>query len=312
MADTPLANEVEAFLAELSQTASPATLDAYRRDLTALIEHQQSCGAPEVENLDSRSVRHFLGAERARGLAPRSLQRRRAALSRFSEFLVEQGRLNHNPVTLNRGPRTPKDLPRPLDVDQLAQFLDTPHDGSPLSVRDQAMLELLYSSGLRLAELASLELGDLQDQRVRVIGKGSKPRQVPVGQRAREALKAWLGIRSSLAADGENALFVGQQGRRLGHRAIQQRLVTQARRRGLPEHLHPHRLRHSFASHLLESSQDLRAVQELLGHANLSTTQVYTRLDWQQLAHSYDQAHPRARRHTGRGDSSDNEPGKTP
>lgn len=306
MVDTVLADQAEAFLAELGQTASPATLDAYRRDLMALIEHQQSRGASGVESLDSSSVRHFLGAERARGLAPRSLQRRRAALSRFSEFLIQQGHLDHNPVTLNRGPRTPKDLPRPLDVDQLAQFLDTPHDGSPLSVRDQAMLELLYSSGLRLAELASLDLGDLQDQRVRVIGKGSRPRQVPVGQRAREALKVWLDIRSNLAVDGEQALFVSQQGARLGHRAIQQRLVTQARRRSLPEHLHPHRLRHSFASHLLESSQDLRAVQELLGHANLSTTQIYTRLDWQQLAHSYDQAHPRARRQTPRDDTPGN------
>ncbi|ALM51016.1 tyrosine recombinase XerC [Halomonas huangheensis] len=308
---TKLVSEVEGFLTELGQTASPATLDAYRRDLTSLIEHQQSRGADQVEGLDSKAIRNFLGAERARGLASRSLQRRRAALSRFSEFLVERGLLTHNPVTLNRGPKTPKDLPKPLDVDQLAQFLDTPHDGSPLSVRDQAMLELLYSSGLRLAELASLDLGDLQEQRVRVIGKGSRPRQVPVGKRAREALKCWLGIRSTFVADDEKALFVSQQGRRLGHRAIQQRLVTQARRRGLPEHLHPHRLRHSFASHLLESSQDLRAVQELLGHANLSTTQVYTRLDWQQLAQSYDQAHPRARRRTGRGDTADTEPEST-
>ncbi|HSH12371.1 MAG TPA: tyrosine-type recombinase/integrase, partial [Desulfurivibrionaceae bacterium] len=187
-------------------------------------------------------------------------------------------------------------LPRPLDVDQLARFLDTPTDGSPLAVRDQAMLELFYSSGLRLAELAGLDLGDLQDRRVRVLGKGSKPRQVPVGRRAHQALEAWLKARGTLAGEGETGLFVGRRGGRLGHRAIQKRLATIARSRGLAEHLHPHRLRHSFASHLLESSQDLRAVQELLGHANLSTTQVYTRLDWQHLAAGYDAAHPRARR----------------
>lgn len=158
------------------------------------------------------------------------------------------------------------------------------------------MLELFYSSGLRLAELAGLDLDDLQPQRVRVRGKGGKPRQVPVGRRARAALDAWQAIRGALAPPSESALFVGARGRRLGHRAIQKRLAELARRRGLAEHLHPHRLRHSFASHLLESSHDLRAVQELLGHAHLATTQVYTRLDWQHLAASYDAAHPRARR----------------
>ena len=158
------------------------------------------------------------------------------------------------------------------------------------------MLELFYSSGLRLAELASLNLGDIQAQRVRVVGKGNKPRQVPVGRKAAHALKAWLGIRATFTSPEEPALFVSQQGVRLGHRAIQKRLALVARERGLPEHLHPHRLRHSFATHLLESSHDLRAIQELLGHAQLSTTQVYTQLDWQQLADSYDQAHPRAHR----------------
>jgi len=296
MAERRLGDAVQRFLAELGQTASPATLDAYRRDLAALLVYLDEHDIADDKALNVASLRRFLASERSRGLAPRSLRRRRAALSRFSEFLVEQGQLGHNPVALTRAPKTPRDLPRPLDVDLLGHFLDTPHDGSPLSVRDQAMLELLYSSGLRLAELAALDLNDLQANRVRVIGKGAKPRQVPVGRRAAQALTQWIGLRSAMAGDGEMALFVGQQGNRLGHRAIQRRLVTQARRRGLPEHLHPHRLRHSFASHLLESSHDLRAVQELLGHANLSTTQVYTRLDWQHLAESYDQAHPRARR----------------
>ncbi|MCK2185640.1 tyrosine recombinase XerC [Halomonas getboli] len=306
MADTtPLTRQVEACLAELARTASPATVSAYRQDLAALTAFLDAQGVDDGGALDVALMRRFLGGERAGGLAPRSLARRRAAVARFAEWLRRDGRLAHNPTELVRTPRAPKDLPRPVDVDALARFLDTPHDGSPLAVRDQAMLELFYSSGLRLAELAALDLTDLQPQRVRVLGKGGKPRQVPVGARARQALDAWLGVRGALAGDGESALFVGARGGRLGHRAIQQRLAQLARRRGLDEHLHPHRLRHSFASHLLESSQDLRAVQELLGHAHLSTTQVYTRLDWQHLAAGYDAAHPRARR---RPDDSDTSP----
>lgn len=292
----PLAAEVEAFLARLARTASPATLDAYRRDLTRLLDFLEEQEVTAWRQLDAGLLRRFLGGERARGLAPRSLARRRSACSRLADHLLATGHLDHNPVALVRSPRQPRHLPRPVDVDRLANFLDTPHDGSPLAVRDQAMLELFYSSGLRLAELAGLDLDDLRDERVRVLGKGGKPRQVPVGSRAHQALQAWTGVRAAMAAPGETALFVGKRGTRLGHRAIQQRLALIARRRGLDEHLHPHRLRHSFASHLLESSQDLRAVQELLGHANLSTTQVYTHLDWQHLAASYDAAHPRARR----------------
>ncbi|MGM0983046.1 MAG: tyrosine recombinase XerC [Pseudomonadota bacterium] len=288
--------EVEAFLAGLARTASPATVSAYRRDLAALVAFLEAEAVNDWSALDAVLLRRFLGSERMRGQAPRSLARRRAAISGFARHLVEIGRLSHNPVPLVRTPRQPRHLPRPLDVDQLAHFLDTPHDGSPLARRDQAMLELFYSSGLRLAELAALDLGDLQPQRVRVLGKGGKPRQVPVGRRARQALDAWKELRGQLANRDTPALFVGVRGARLGHRAIQKRLAELARVRGLAEHLHPHRLRHSFASHLLESSQDLRAVQELLGHADLATTQVYTRLDWQHLAASYDAAHPRAHR----------------
>ena len=292
----PLAPDVDRFLSALAQTASPATQDAYRRDLSALLTFLADQQIEDWGRVDAALLRRFLGGERARGLAARSLARRRSALSRLADYLVDEGHLTHNPVALLRTPRQPRHLPRPLDVDQLARFLDTPHDGSPLAVRDQAMLELFYSSGLRLAELAGLDLHDLQPRRVRVLGKGGKPRQVPVGERARLALEAWLGLRDTLATPGMPALFVGARGGRLGHRAIQQRLAGLAQQRGLAEHLHPHRLRHSFASHLLESSQDLRAVQELLGHANLATTQIYTRLDWQHLAASYDSAHPRARR----------------
>ncbi|GKW49691.1 tyrosine recombinase XerC [Halomonas sp. NCCP-2165] len=291
-----LADALEAFLGGLAREASPATLAAYRRDLSAFLAFVEGTGLADWGELDASRVRRFLGQERARGLAPRSLARRRAALSRFAAHLVATGRLDHDPVRLSQAPRQPRHLPKPVDVDQLARFLDTPHDDSPLARRDQAMLELFYSCGLRLAELAGLDLDALQPRRLRVLGKGAKPRQLPVGQRARQALDAWLAVRGQLAGEAEPALFVGRRGSRLGHRAIQLRLAKLARERGLAEHLHPHRLRHSFASHLLESSQDLRAVQELLGHANLSTTQVYTRLDWQHLAASYDAAHPRARR----------------
>lgn len=296
MPNTPIAEQVDGYLAALAAHASPATVAAYRQDLAALCRFTQQLGVTELSALDATLLRAFLGAERSRGLASRSLARRRAALSRFADYLVKQGELADNPVSLLRTPKQPSHLPRPVDVDALARFLDTPHDGSPLAIRDQAMLELFYSSGLRLAELAALDLPHLTANHVRVIGKGSKPRQVPVGRRAHQALTAWLTCRRGLAVESEVALFVGQRGARLGHRAIQKRLAQLSMVRGLPEHLHPHRLRHSFASHLLESSQDLRAVQELLGHANLSTTQVYTRLDWQQLAESYDAAHPRAKR----------------
>ncbi|MEQ6917968.1 tyrosine recombinase XerC [Halomonas aquatica] len=305
MTGRTLDREVEAFLASLARTASPATADAYRRDLSALRAFLEAEAIDDWARLDAALLRRFLGGERMRGLAPRSLARRRAAISRFAAHLVDAGRLAHNPATLVHAPRQPRHLPRPLDVDQLARFLDTPHDGSPLARRDQAMLELFYSSGLRLAELAALDLGDLQPQRVRVLGKGGKPRQVPVGRRARQALDDWQAVRGQLADRDTRALFVGVRGVRLGHRAIQLRLAELAKTRGLAEHLHPHRLRHSFASHLLESSQDLRAVQELLGHADLATTQVYTRLDWQHLAASYDAAHPRAhRRRSDDGESS--------
>lgn len=296
---------VDAYLTELATTASPATVTAYRRDLAALLaffedrfEESREVGLDgRLEDyLDTKLLRRFLAAERTRGLAPRSLARRRAAISGFANHLRAQGLLDHNPAALLRTPKRPDDLPRPVDVDALGHFLDTPHDGSVLACRDQAILELFYSCGLRLAELSAMDLADLQPQRVRVIGKGNKPRQVPLGSRARQALEQWLSLRGTLASKGEPALFVGRQGRRLGHRAIQKRVADLARARGLGEHLHPHRLRHSFASHLLESSQDLRAVQELLGHANLATTQIYTRLDWQQLADTYDAAHPRARR----------------
>lgn len=290
---------VETFIEHLRHRHSPATVDAYRRDLAALTAFMEREALESWAALDIHYLRRFLGRERTRGLAARSLARRQAAIRRFCDLLVEKHLLSHNPARLLDTPRIPRHLPRPVDVDMLGQFLDTPHDGSPLALRDQAMLELCYSSGLRLAELAGIDLGDIDAQRARVRGKGDKPRQVPIGRRAAAALADWLTVRGMLAGPHEPALFVGARGQRLGHRAIQLRMARLGRERGLPEHLHPHRLRHSFASHLLESSQDLRAVQELLGHAHLSTTQVYTRLDWQHLADTFDRAHPRAHRRSG-------------
>ncbi|BBG31172.1 tyrosine recombinase XerC [Zymobacter palmae] len=295
----PLQPIVDELLHGLASRRSPATLDAYRRDLAHFMGFLTKAVAPDVPQATHFStglLRRYLASERTRGLSARTLARRQAALRQLGDQLLSAQLIDSNPARLLDTPRQPQHLPHPVDVDLLNRMLDEPHDGSPLGFRDQAMLELFYSSGLRLAELASLDLGDLQAQRVRVIGKGNKPRQVPVGRKAAQALKDWLGIRSTFTTAEEHALFVSQQGTRLGHRAIQKRLDLVARERGLPEHLHPHRLRHSFATHLLESSHDLRAIQELLGHAQLATTQVYTQLDWQQLAESYDQAHPRAHR----------------
>jgi integrase/recombinase XerC len=198
-----------------------------------------------------------------------------------------------------RAPKAAKRLPGTLDVDQLNHLLDIPPDDA-LAVRDKAIMELFYSSGLRLDELVgldSVEL-DLADRTVRVLGKGRKTRIVPVGRKAEAALRVWLRERPGLAATAETALFVGRNGSRLKHRAIQLRIAYWARRKGLPSHVHPHLFRHSFATHLLESSKDLRGVQELLGHADISTTQIYTHLDFAHLARTYDASHPRAKRKT--------------
>lgn len=295
----PLQPIIDELLHGLASRRSPATLDAYRRDLAHFMVFLTKAVAPEAPqaaHFSTALLRRYLASERTRGLSARTLARRQAALRQLGDQLLSSQLIGSNPARLLDTPRLPQHLPHPVDVDLLNHMLDEPHDGSPLGFRDHAMLELFYSSGLRLAELASLNLGDIQTQRVRVIGKGNKPRQVPVGRKAAQAIKDWLGIRSTFTSPDQPALFVSQKGARLGHRAIQKRLDLVARERGLPEHLHPHRLRHSFATHLLESSHDLRAIQELLGHAQLSTTQVYTQLDWQQLAESYDQAHPRAHR----------------
>jgi len=240
-------------------------------------------------------VRQYAAEAHRRGLGGRSIQRRLSALRSFYNYLLREQAVSANPGLDVRAPQADRHLPNTVSVDDLNRLLNTRSD-DPLVIRDLAIMELFYSSGLRLAELVALDLADLDERStsIRVTGKGAKTRVVPVGRKAREALARWLKVRP--AASAEPAVFTGRGGKRLGVRSVQQRLARLARAHGLPGHLHPHALRHSFASHLLESSGDLRAVQELLGHADISTTQVYTHLDFQHLAKVYDQAHPRARK----------------
>ena len=276
---------------------SPHTTSNYGRDLEALLEY---CAAQGIESwgaLDTQHVRSFAAQCHRRGLGPRSIQRRLSAVRSLCRFLIREGELRHDPAADVQAPRARKRLPTTLDADTMGRLLAFRADDR-LGVRDKAIMELFYSSGLRLAELLGLDLADLdlRDRTVRVVGKGRKVRIVPVGRHAVEATTRWLAERAALAAVEEPAVFVGINGRRLGPRIVQRRIARWARLQGLPEHVHPHLFRHSFASHLLESSGDLRAVQELLGHANIGTTQVYTHLDFQHLARIYDAAHPRARR----------------
>ncbi|GMU69410.1 MAG: tyrosine recombinase XerD [Steroidobacteraceae bacterium] len=276
---------------------SPHTSSNYARDLAALARYCETERITDLARLDSQHVRLFAARSHAAGLAPRSVQRRLSAVRSFCAFLVREGAIAANPALDIKAPKAGKRLPGTLDVDQVAQLLAIGAD-DPLALRDRALMELAYSSGLRLAELVGLDLTDLDlgDRTVRVHGKGAKTRVLPVGRPAIAALRAWLTARTTFARVGERAVFTGRGGARIGARAVQQRVAYWARRQGLGVHAHPHLFRHSFATHLLESSRDLRGVQELLGHADISTTQVYTHLDFQHLARIYDAAHPRARR----------------
>jgi integrase/recombinase XerC len=297
-----LADGVTRFLHGLrdERQLSPHTASAYQRDLAALVEYCTAQGLTTWSALDSQHVRSFAAQCHRRGLAPRSIQRRLSAVRSLCRFLVREGELTHEPAADVQAPKARKRLPTTLDADTMARLLEFRSDDR-LGVRDKAIMELFYSSGLRLAELLGLDLTDLdlRDRTVRVMGKGRKARIVPVGRQAAAALARWLQERATLAAVDEAAVFVGMNGRRLGPRIVQRRIASWARLQGLPAHVHPHMFRHSFASHLLESSGDLRAVQELLGHANISTTQVYTHLDFQHLARIYDAAHPRAKKRHG-------------
>jgi len=275
---------------------SNLTCKHYQRDLLALSEYCDQYAISGWRQLDTEHVRSFAAACYRKGLGARSIQRRLSAARTFYRYLLREKHVTTNPVDSVSAPKSGKRLPGNLDVDRMAKLLDIPGD-EPIVARDRAILELLYSSGLRLAELIGLDLGDvdLADQTVRVTGKGNRDRIVPVGRFARRAVKEWLKVRGEFAREGAMALFVSKQGNRLSSRSVQSRVGHWARRQGINTRVYPHLFRHSFASHLLESSHDLRGVQELLGHANISTTQVYTHLDFQHLAQIYDKTHPRAR-----------------
>ncbi len=288
------ASRIHQFLATL-QHLSVHTQKAYQRDLVVLLEFVDAHDVQKWNELDGRQIRSFVAWRHRQGIGGRSLQRNLSAARAFYRYLIGEGVARHNPAEGVRAPKSPRKLPKLLDVDQAAQLVEI-HDKDPLAIRDKAILELMYSSGLRLSELVMLDLDslDLADAVVTVTGKGKKTRGVPVGKHAREAIKQWLKIRDNMANDEEMAVFVSQRGKRISRRSVQQRLKQWAMKQGVAIHVNPHMLRHSFASHLLESSGDLRAVQELLGHADISTTQVYTHLDFQHLASVYDNAHPRA------------------
>lgn len=276
---------------------SPLTCKHYRRDLVALAAFCDEIGRAAWADLDSEDIRSFSGTSYRRGLSARSIQRRLSASRTFFRYLLREKHVKRNPVAAVRAPKQGKRLPENLDADRMAKLLDIPGD-SPIVDRDRAILELLYSSGLRLAELIDLDLDDIdsRDATVRVTGKGNKDRIVPVGRKALVALERWHKTRIGMANNEERALFVSNRGTRLSHRSVQARLTYWAKRQGIDSKVYPHLFRHSFASHLLESSHDLRGVQELLGHSNISTTQIYTHLDFQHLAQIYDETHPRARK----------------
>jgi integrase/recombinase XerC len=290
---------LQAFLQYLrnERRMSPHTVTNYQRDLFALEAFRRARRLANWDALDAALVRTFVAGLHQRGLSGRSIARALSAVRSFYRYLLREGLARRNPAAGVAAPRAPRRLPQTLTTDQAVRLVEIDVRTAP-DARDRALLELLYSSGLRLAELVRLDVNDLDlaDETVRVTGKGSKTRIVPVGRQARAALVAWLGQRPAMARAGEAAVFVSARGKRLNGRAVELIVKRWAQRRGLEVPVHPHMLRHSFASHLLESSGDLRAVQELLGHANLSTTQIYTHLDFQHLARVYDQAHPRARR----------------
>ena len=296
---------VERFLQhlELERRLSAHTTKSYCRDLTCFREFCDHNDIERWKDLNIHHLRRFAAQSHARGLSPRSIQRRLSGIRSFMNYLIREGEtlgddtLTQNPVAGVSAPKAARTLPNILDIEQMGRLLDIRGD-DPVSKRDRAMLELLYSSGLRLSELVGLNPEDIDfgDNLVHVTGKGGKQRLVPVGRKAQAALRGWLEIRALLAKQDEIALFVGIRGRRIGPRMIEARVKHWAKNAGIPQRVYPHLFRHSFATHILESSQDLRGVQELLGHADISTTQIYTHLDFQHLAQIYDKAHPRARR----------------
>lgn len=290
---------ITAFLNYLQheRRASMHTIQSYKTDLlaaSAFFSTQHNAG---LDTLDDHHIRAWLIAKRQQTLSARSLSRHLSALRSFFRYLQREGLVKDNPAERVMAPKMQRTLPKALDVDQMAQLLSLP-DSDPLAIRDLAIMELMYSAGLRISELVSLNTTDLDlaQQQLYVIGKGKKTRLSIIGRFALQALTKWLSLRPNFATLSDPALFISRSGKRLSARAIQLRFYQLGLKQGIDSRVHPHRLRHSFASHLLESSQDLRAVQELLGHADISTTQIYAKLDFQHLATVYDQCHPRSTR----------------
>ncbi|MEO1576757.1 MAG: tyrosine recombinase XerC [Pseudomonadota bacterium] len=272
----------------------------YRRDLDALVAFCDKYDVNRWDRLLPKQMQLFASASHRKGLSPRSIARRLSAARSFFDYLIREGDLTANPGADVRSPKKARRLPGTVDVDRMNALLNIRGD-EPLTRRDAAMMELFYSCGLRLAELVGLDLGDIdsQDRTITVLGKGAKTRILPVGRTALKALDRWLTVRGGLAAADETAIFVSTRGTRLSPRSVQARIKYWARKQGLDVNLYPHLFRHSFATHVLESSSDLRGVQEMLGHADISTTQIYTHLDFQHLAATYDRTHPRARKKPG-------------
>lgn len=274
---------------------SPQTIINYDRDLNALMRFLQKHEQKDWETLTSNVLKQWIAQLHSKGLNGRSIQRMLSATRSLYRYLLREEQVSQNPALGLRAPKSPRRLPKAPDVDQIAHLLNIATD-DPLEIRDLAILELVYSSGLRLSELLSVNVSDLDisDKSLQITGKGNKMRLVPIGSKAQAAINRWLPIRSEHATE-DDALFIGPKGSRLTPRQVQKRFERWGKRYG-DQHLHPHMLRHAFASHLLESSGNLRAVQELLGHASISTTQIYTHLDFQHLAEVYDKAHPRAKK----------------
>ena len=287
---------VDAFLGTLHHL-SVHTRKAYASDLAAFLDYCRQLDVSTWQDLDGRQVRGYITQRHRQGTGGKSLQRHLSSIRAFYRYLLSKGEATRNPAAGITTPKTEKRLPKTLDADQAARLVELRED-KVLALRDRAMFEVMYSSGLRLAECVSLDLYsiDARDGLVTVTGKGNKTRKAPIGRYALDAVGAWLKVRQQLATPDETALFVSTRGSRISTRSVQQRLRHWALKQGLDTNVHPHVLRHSFATHLLESSGDLRAVQELLGHADISTTQIYTSLDFQHLASVYDQTHPRARK----------------
>ncbi len=282
----------------VEKRASEHTVKSYQRDINHLTKYCIDKSIPHWADLKQSDVRSHIASRHRQGLISTSLQRELSAIRSFYNFLLKKRLTESNPAQYVKAPKQARKLPKTLDVDQISGLLEAGAN-SALEIRDLAMFELFYSSGLRLSELAALNMTDidLPDNSLMIrTGKGGKSRILPIGSKAVTAINNWLELRQKNAAASDSAVFVSTRGTRLGQRSIELRLEQWCKKKGIAEHIHPHMLRHSFASHLLESSQDLRAVQELLGHSNISTTQIYTHLDFQHLADVYDKAHPRAKK----------------